>query len=984
MRPLPIKFCLAAIACSTLSATLYGASLPADLRAILQSARYKFAVRANDQVVARNDANRFSARFHARGTTIAIPERNGEGADMTLWLAAYGWGSALKSAGAVTRTQASDSLLTRSYGTNVNEWFSNTPRGLEQGFVIAQRPSQSAGPLRLQVAVTKGWDAATTADHVQFTRGGITLDYAELKVWDASRRLLNSRFATSLRGFEIQVDDAAAVYPVTIDPLLSRLGYQQELTASDAADNDQLGYSVAISADGNTAILGANNQNNNVGAAYVFSRSVTGWSQQQELTEANPGVFDHFGSSVALSGDGNTAVVGAMTRNNYQGAAFIFTRAGTAWTQQQELAASDGLAFDLLGYSVALSGDGSTALVSAPVKSVAQGAAYVFTRSGMTWSQQQKLTAPDPSNNAQFGYSVALSGDGNTALLGAPNGNSTRGLSYVFTRSATLWSQLQELSTSDGAANDQFGVGVALSADATTALFGALNKAYVFSQSGGTWTLQQELTPAEGPVGFFGSTVSLSSTGDVALLGTYAAKNTQGAAYVFTRDSALWSQQQILTAPDAADGDQLGWAVGLSGDGSIALLGALAKNNGRGAGYIFATDIIPPSASPVQSPLPNTSGWNRTDVLITWNWADNPGGSGVDPASCSNSTSSTGEGSVLVSATCNDLAGNIGHGSYTARVDKTGPTITPTGKNSDNTAYQAGTWTNQTVTVDFTCSDAASGVATCPASQVFPASTLSTSFTALDVAGNSSAGNFGPIQIDHVAPAITAAVSAAPNSNGWYNANVTVHFTCQDADSGIPAGACPADQLLTEEGTSVQSTGRTVHDAAGNLSAPSNVVAVAIDKTVPAIVYTGNLGTYGVDQTVTITCTATDALSGVATASCANISGAAYSIGVGQHSYSATACDAAGNVGKGSTTFSITVTFTGVTTLVNRWVTKTGIAANLVTTLQSAQAAFAGGNVNSGDNQLDSFINQVQSQSGKSLTTAQAKLLTQYAQLLME
>jgi len=156
-----------------------------------------------------------------------------------------------------------------------------------------------------------------------------------------------------------------------------------------------------------------------------------------------------------------------------------------------------------------------------------------------------------------------------------------------------------------------------------------------------------------------------------------------------------------------------------------------------------------------------------------------------------------------------------------------------------------------------------------------------------------------------------------------------------------------------------------------------------LDKTSPTVIYTGNLGTYGVDQTVSVTCTATDAVSGVANTTCSNVSGNAYDIGVGTHNYSAAATDVAGNTGNGSASFSIVVTFSGVTNLVYRWETKASKAAALTATLQSAQTAFAGGDVATGDSDLKSFINQVAAQSGKSMTVAQANLLMQYGQALM-
>ena len=188
-----------------------------------------------------------------------------------------------------------------------------------------------------------------------------------------------------------------------------------------------------------------------------------------------------FGNAVALSGD--TAVVGAELKavadDSHAGAAYVFTRTGTTWSQQAKLTAADAAASDNFGSSVALSGD--TALVGAARKafggtgSVA-GAAYVFTRTGTTWSPQAKLTAADAAMNDQFGRSVSLSGD--TALIGAPGKtvawSGGVGAAYVFTRSGDSWTQQTRMVASDGATLDNFGWSVALSG--TTALAGAWQK----------------------------------------------------------------------------------------------------------------------------------------------------------------------------------------------------------------------------------------------------------------------------------------------------------------------------------------------------------------------------------------------------------------------------------------------------------------------------------------------------------------------------
>src|SRR5579859_5976323 len=156
--------------------------------------------------------------------------------------------------------------------------------------------------------------------------------------------------------------------------------------------------------------------------------------------------------------------------NSLQGAAYVFTATEGSWSQQAELTAGDGAFNAQFGNAVSLSGDGSTALIGSVNKKVgshtSQGTAYIFTSSAGTWSQQAELTASDGVSGDNFGYAVALSNDGSTVLIGAfnkaVNGNSGQGAAYVFTANGGGWSQQAELTASDGAAGDQFGNSVAL------------------------------------------------------------------------------------------------------------------------------------------------------------------------------------------------------------------------------------------------------------------------------------------------------------------------------------------------------------------------------------------------------------------------------------------------------------------------------------------------------------------------------------------
>ena len=273
---------------------------------------------------------------------------------------------------------------------------------------------------------------------------------------------------------ELEVDDAKAVYPLTVDPAFSQ---QAVLTPSDAATGNEFGYPIALSNDGNTALIGSRGNN----AAYVFVRSSSRtWTEVQKLI---PPVVVAFGISVALSGDGTTALVGGSGEQGgaADGFVYIFKRSGSMWTEQAQLGQSE--VPNGFGANLSLSNDGNTALIG----DSGLGLAYIFARTDSTWTRLQQLT-PNASTGVN-GYSsqVALSGDGSTALLSASSGENH--VVNVFTKAGTLWAWQQEL---DVPALSLV-YSVAVSSDGNTALIGTVNTIFAFSRTATTWTQQQEL-----------------------------------------------------------------------------------------------------------------------------------------------------------------------------------------------------------------------------------------------------------------------------------------------------------------------------------------------------------------------------------------------------------------------------------------------------------------------------------------------------------
>jgi DNA-binding beta-propeller fold protein YncE len=319
--------------------------------------------------------------------------------------------------------------------------------------------------------------------------------------------------------------------------------------------------------------------------------------QQQELTASDGATGDYFGSSVAVSGD--TAIIGAPhtgfvggISDILPGSAYVFVRNGSGtWTQVQELTASDGLPEDGFGAAVAMSG--TTAMIAGHAKGL--GAVYVFERNGSgTWTQVQELTASDGVAGDNFGKSVSVSG--NTAVIGDPFKNSYEGAVYVFVRDPSgTWSQVQELTAADGVAGssdtgDLFGWSVSVSG--STAVVGAWQKdsrqgaAYVFvGLSSGTWIQQQKLTAADGTWGdSFGTSVSISAA--TAVIGAPGGNLGEGVAYVFVRHGTSWAELPVdLDQSDMAAGDQFGGSVSVSGN--TAVLSAPGKSDDKGSAYIF-------------------------------------------------------------------------------------------------------------------------------------------------------------------------------------------------------------------------------------------------------------------------------------------------------------------------------------------------------------------------------------------------------------
>lgn len=642
---------------------------PAELRSAVSRTLRTIAPSSAGNYAARNPEQRLELDFERGGLQLAPAVKN-PGWQWGLTLQGYGLPGKI---GPVQAAEAVASGQRLEYRRGaVTEWYENRPEGLEQGFSLAQPPEAGASTIELVLSVNGNLKACLDADgrgaQLRDQAGQTVLAYRDLSVADAQGKALPARLALAGSDLTIRVDVAAAAWPIVVDPLI--VSILQKLTAQlpgapssdDAEKNAFFGLSVALSADGDTALVGATQATVSdlqaAGAAYVYARKDGVWIVQEKLTAQKPGspaiddagALALFGSSTALSSDGNTALVGAPGITGFGisglgGAAYVYTRTDGVWSIQKKLtaqlpgspAADDAEASALFGSSAALSADGGTALVGAMWATAAGqqygGAAYVYKRSGTAWEIEQKLTAQntdglsDTALLAQFGSSAKLSADGNTALVGAFGAKSTSlnqassvNAAYVYTRTGGAWKIQQKLTAqnTDGTSDVQqyaaFGSSAALSADGNTALVGAVGAtvpgkgqsgaAYVYSRADGVWSIQQKLaaqhpdgTGDERQLALFGSSAALSADGRTAVVGAggftegagdiVPGKKQAGAAYVYTRNGAAWRILRKLTAQSpGSSADSDETAYALFGNAA-----ALSADGGSGLLGAFGAEV---------------------------------------------------------------------------------------------------------------------------------------------------------------------------------------------------------------------------------------------------------------------------------------------------------------------------------------------------------------------------------------------------------
>ncbi len=530
--------------------------------------------------------------------------------------------------------------LTQFMGPVTTHYFV-TSGGLKQEFTISKGPKALHHDLVISLGPGAGW--AVEGDGTSLIKRGpkdaVSLDYGALKTTDAGGTVLASHLQIVHDTAQIVVDTpATTAYPIDVDPTWTSTGTPSAtLSNSGGMPQEYFGYAVAMSSDGSTAVIGAFG----VGAAYIFHTSdektwSTSATPTATLTDPVGIAPDQFGSEVAMSADGTTAVIGArgVGPGYPTGAACVFhVSSEDSWVSSANptavLTNSGGIPNDYFGQSVAVSADGSTVIIGAPGSIAQAGGAYVFhVSSGESWASSgvptATLTLSGGAPQDYFGYSVAMSGDGTTAVIGAIGASSATGVAYVFhVASEGSWVTsaipTATLTNAGDTPSTQFGVFVALSADGSTALIGICNEviAYVFHVSNeGSWSTTgvptATLTIPNGPSeDEAGVPVALSADGSTALIGSIAVGSVfwSGAAFVYhVPGEASWtsSADPTATLTDAHSGEYgyFGSSVAVSRDGTTAMIGA--ATDGRDPGVVDVYRVLSRPSAPLISDLPTT------------------------------------------------------------------------------------------------------------------------------------------------------------------------------------------------------------------------------------------------------------------------------------------------------------------------------------------------------------------------------------------
>lgn len=359
---------------------------------------------------------------------------------------------------------------------------------------------------------------------------------------------------------------------------------------------------VQLSGDGSRCVVSAKTQinsgKNNAGAVFVFVRTGSTWALEQKII--SPDILagdaaggDYFGTSVGITSDGDRIIVGAPFTYNAadnNGSAYIFVRSGSTWSFEAELNDSDLASYRMYGASVNISGDGTRCLVT----SYQGGQQSVYLRVGNNWNLEQRINT---QYSASTIYTSAMNHDGSRIVLGSYSTNARVGAAYVLVRTGVTWAAEANLTPLVAlSANDNFGTSVAISGDGTRCIVGSSNfdtsaypgKAHIFRRSGSAWILEATVTDAALAAGSkFGCGVAMNYDGTIVAIGAFGMTTyNTGTMYSFTRTNTTWAQTSRVVGSTTSNGSAFGEAVSISADGSRM---AGSSSNSTGGIYVFTS-----------------------------------------------------------------------------------------------------------------------------------------------------------------------------------------------------------------------------------------------------------------------------------------------------------------------------------------------------------------------------------------------------------
>lgn len=557
--------------------------------------------------------------FSARGIRISSAAGADSAWEWSLALAAVGRGAEMICASEPAVHVQQGKVEYRREG--IVEWYVDHRNGIEHGFTLESRPVVAeTGPLRLELEVGGTLRPSVLAGErgARFEMGGgrAVLLYDGLLVLDADHRPLPARLVLEEDVLVVEIDDEGASWPIAVDPVI----YTEDDRIVPADPTLHSYFGISVGNHGDTLVVGDHFAQGNpgYGGAFVYVRSGSDWVQQGRLF-ASDGAVDYFGLSVAISGD--VVVAGAHKHDTSRGAAYVFVRNGTTWTEAQKLTANDAAIGDEFGYSVSI--DGGTILVGARADDdmgQGSGSAYVFCHDGSSWVQTAKLVAPDGAVFDQLGFTVLIQGRyAFCAAVYDEEGGIRTGSVYVFEGTCSSWSFRAKLVPSDGVDWGAFGTSLgardgrlAVGLPEATGVTQGTGAVYVYQGAGPSWNLDAKVFASDGQdQDYFGSALAL----DQDLLFTSSAGGSgvpgAGSIYVFRRSPTGWIDEARLVASDGPDANGFGRSIA-SDDGTVVVGANRSGPLTTGAAYVFELEKLQSycfgDGSGFPCPCGNTSG----------------------------------------------------------------------------------------------------------------------------------------------------------------------------------------------------------------------------------------------------------------------------------------------------------------------------------------------------------------------------------------